>query len=513
MTPEELAGQLFMISYKGTYPESELLEWIEKKNAGGIKIFGKNAASLISLAESIKAMQEAAEKSKWQIPLFIATDQEGGWVRHIKEETSVTPGNIALGAEGLPGDTWKTGFYINRELKVLGINMNFAPTVDIYLNHKNSVIGPRAFSSDPLKTSVLSCAYYQGMKEAGIIAAAKHFPGHGRTEKDSHGTLPVIDIDLDELMKTDLLPYSFLIKEKIPVIMSGHLAYPKITGDIRPATLSPVLLKDLLRKKLKFDGIIITDDMVMNGAVQYSRNIALSCFEAVKAGIDMILISRSYEDFEAARKMITDEIKIDPEFKKQIIESAKRILKVKMEYIKPAGKAALFPDTEKIKSFFPDKEAEEFFFQQSCRSVSVIKSADFKAKGKILLAGEFRDFFDEGLRRFPDAETLLLKTETFYDAGNSQTGYIDKICGKYDKIIFCISNPATAEILKRMEKYKEKIIVLSALTPVYLEEIPWVERGVAVYGTGYQSFRAGFAAIAGDFMPKGKIPIDLGYKK
>ena len=134
MNDTELLGQIFMLGYFGSKPSEEILHWIGEKKIGGVKIFGWNAEDLGELTESIVQMQRTAAQTRHSIPLFIATDQEGGWVRHVKGTTSVTPGNMAIGATGLPYDAYWSGYHIGSELKQVGINMNFAPTVDVYTN-------------------------------------------------------------------------------------------------------------------------------------------------------------------------------------------------------------------------------------------------------------------------------------------------------------------------------------------------------------------------------------------
>ncbi len=256
MTDEEILGQLLLVGYSSAEPNALLLEWIRSRGIGGVKIFGWNAEDLNRLYRSIRQMQDQAKKSRLKLPLFIATDQEGGWVRHVKGDTSITPGNLALGAARIPYDAYKTGYLIGKELKTLGINLNFAPTVDVYVNPDANVIGPRAFSSDPVLTGIFGVAYYRGMAEAGIICAAKHYPGHGNADEDSHGALPVIYDSFDTLWKRDLLPYRMLISEGIPAILSGHLSFPKVTGDRRPSSLSPFFGTELLRKRLGFQGAL-----------------------------------------------------------------------------------------------------------------------------------------------------------------------------------------------------------------------------------------------------------------
>ena len=510
MSDGELAGQLFMISYPGTDPDENTLQWIEERNLGGIKIFGKNVGSLPKLAENIGLLQEKASETKLRIPLLTATDQEGGWVRHIKENTSETAGNMSLGASGIVSDSLMSSLYINRQLKVLGINMNFAPTVDIYSNPNNMVIGPRAFSSDPVQTAKLAKAWYHGAEEAGIIATAKHFPGHGRTDKDSHGTLPVIKATLDEIEQSDLIPFKALIEEGVPAIMAGHLAFPKITGSNRPATISQVLLKRVLREKLGFQGIIITDDMIMAGASSYTPNTAYACLESIRCGADMVLISKDEETFDQAHRLVVQEMRKDPDFRHQVQESVLRILGIKLRYLKPQGEKAMIPDVEAVRTFFPDRQAEAFFYRQSTRSVSFIRDADeefISLEGKKVLFVGPRYFLSEALRRFPKSGTYQT-VPYFYDTDDWHPYDLGQLIPKYDKTVFCVASPAHASMLSRLKIFKEDIVVFSLLSPAFINDITWA-RGIAVYGRNSLSIQAGLAAMAGEYIPSGKVPIPL----
>lgn len=510
MSDQELAGQLFMISYPGADPDETAIKWIEERNLGGIKIFGKNVGSLPKLAENIGIMQDKAAHTRLRIPLLTATDQEGGWVRHIKFGTSETAGNMSLGASGIPSDALMSSLYINRQLKVLGINMNFAPTVDIYSNPGNIVIGPRAFSADPVQTAELAKAWYQGAEEAGIIATAKHFPGHGRTHQDSHGALPVIRATLEEIEQSDLVPYKELIEDGVPAIMAGHLAFPEITGNSRPATISSVLLKAVLRSRLGFQGLVITDDMIMAGASSFTPSTAYACLEAIKSGADMLLVSADAETFDMAHKLIVQEMGNSPQFRQQVQESVLRILAVKLKYIKPEGKMAMIPDVEYVRRFFPDRQAEGFFYRQSCRSVSFIRDADqdfITLEGKKVLFVGPRYFLSEALKRFKQAGTYQT-VPYFYDTDGWHPYQLGQLIPKYDKVVFCVAGPAHAQMLSRLTIFKDNIVVFSLLTPAFINDITWA-KGIAVYGRNSSSIAAGIAAMAGDFVPAGKVPIPL----
>ncbi len=333
MSDTDLLGQLMLLGYYGLDPSDDIMKWITDKRIGGVKIFGWNVSNLDRLGKGIALMQKQASENPLGIPLFIATDQEGGWVRHIKGDTSITPGNMSIGATSLPEDAYKTGVYIGSELKTLGINLNFAPTVDIYTNQNADVIGPRSFSSDPKVAAALSTSFFQGQDSTGVISTAKHFPGHGAAEGDSHGMLPKVNADFNTIWERELLPYRYLIKRGIPAIMSGHLAFPKITGDRVAASESKYFITELLRNKMGFKGIIITDDMVMTGALAGEKNLEEACYEAISAGNDIIMISRNSSDYQKVWKYLFRKLQENDNFRTIVTNAVRRIHKTKLNYI------------------------------------------------------------------------------------------------------------------------------------------------------------------------------------
>lgn len=513
MNREELLGQLFMIGFFGTGPSPEILSWIEKRNLGGVKIFGWNVVDLPTLGITIGAYQKAAAKTKLKIPLFIATDQEGGWVRHIKGKTSITPGNLSIGATKLPYDAYMTGYYIGTQLRTLGINMNFAPTVDVYTNPEADVIGPRSFSSNPQETAEMSVAFFQGQDISKVISTAKHFPGHGNVTQDSHGVLPVIHTTIDTLWERELLPYRYLVKKDLPAIMSGHLAFPEITGEIKPASLSPYFLTGLLREKMGFEGIIITDDMRMGGATSAAHNTSQACIDAIEAGNDIILISHGVEIYEEVWNRMLHRMEEDSGFNKKVQQAVKRILTVKLKYLKGDDRVPLYPDIDAIKEGIPSQEAQEFFFNEACRSVTMLREKDIplqpETAGKVLIAAPYRLFLSTGKEYFPEADTFYFPfAPSQNEVPRLQESFL-RTAAEYDTVIFSMANRTGVEILKQLRELDCTVIVISSLTPVYLKDLPWIKSAIAVYGTGQESFTAGFSALLGSFSPEGILPIPL----
>jgi len=374
-----LAGVMsagLMPAWAGERPNSEILRWITERNIGGIKIFGWNAENIETLARSLAQVQQASINTRTGIPLFTATDQEGGWVRHIKDGTLITPGNMAIGASSLPYDAYRSAYYIGMELRALGINMNFAPTIDVYINPEAHVIGPRAFSADPVQSGVLGAAFYHGLEEARVIATAKHFPGHGNAADDSHGVLPVLSETYEELDARDLVPFRFLINEGVPAILSGHLNFPNVTNDGRPASLSRYFKQDILRERLGFRGLIITDDLYMGGALEYGADedwgIEEIVIEALHVGNDMVMLSETPSPGGSLWTRLLEIYESDTSFRSQIRTAASNVIQLKLDYIKPADRVPLNPDVEALEALVNPERARQFFRDQAGRSVTIV---------------------------------------------------------------------------------------------------------------------------------------------
>jgi len=515
MSDDEALAQVFMLGWVGAEPSPLIMDWIHDRNIGGVKIFGWNTGDTIRLARTVGALQEVSLKGKYKIPLLVATDQEGGWIRHVKGNTSITPGNMAIGASGYPRDAYLAGYYIGKELALLGINMNFAPTVDLFTNRDSWLISTRAFGSDPVKVGIFGAAYMRGQQAAGIIPTAKHFPGHGDTQLDSHGVLPTINVTFETLWNRELVPYRMLVKEGIPAVMSGHLAFPKIETNGAPASLSSWFLKDVLRGKIGYKGLVITDDLMMNGATLWAGSVSRAAKQALLAGNDVILFSKTPLLFDPVWNLLSSSMKDDKEFRLRVRDAARRTLEVKLRYLKGSQAVPYIPDIKKVENGLPDPEGSAFFLDLAARSVTIVKQAKdetagegrgiFPLKpenaGKVLLTGQYLDFFKLGRAAFPGAVSYWY----------SEVFNVDELLAyarAADTVIFCLSDTEGLRILRRLEPLKKRIIVLSVLNPVYLENIPWIDGAVAVYSDSFESLAAGFSAIIGRIPAEGRLPYE-----
>jgi beta-N-acetylhexosaminidase len=296
MSLEEKLGQILIFGFDDTNLDDEMKRWIVTGKIGNIKIFLRNVTSkeqLKSLTSDIKRLTDISDHG---IPPFIATDMEGGMVNHIRyEDISLAPSAGLIGASFNCSNCTYASRLIALTLRESGINMNFAPCVDVLTNPQNRVIGTRSYGSDPLEVYYMARAFIREHEKYGITAVAKHFPGHGMTDFDTHTSALCVGTGKDEIQDIHLLPYKQLIKEGIlRGCMVSHVIYSEL-DHFYPASFSPVIVNGLLRNELGFDGLIVTDDLEMAASEDFSGDIVKSFILAFRSGADLFLISHKQE--------------------------------------------------------------------------------------------------------------------------------------------------------------------------------------------------------------------------
>ncbi len=330
MTLREKIGQMIMTGFAAAEVTPELEELIKKEKIANIILFSYNQESVPQLRRLCMDLHQRIEKSTGY-PAFIAADQEGGVVTRMPKEASNVPGAMLIGAAGKKEYAYQAGLITGTELKAFGINVDFAPVMDINSNPNNPVIGVRSYSSDPHMVEKFGLNMQRGLLDAGVMATVKHFPGHGDTAVDSHLGLPVIDKEMDSLMKEELIPFIRAIDEGVPCVMTTHILFPRLESQNVPATLSKTILTGLLREKLGFQGIIITDCLEM-GAIKDHYGTAYAAVEAVKAGAQMLCISHTPEVVRESMRRLEEAV-LSGELPMELIDAAvENILKYKKEF-------------------------------------------------------------------------------------------------------------------------------------------------------------------------------------
>jgi len=324
---EQLAGQRLMVGFDGTELNQDLKFFVDTLMVGGIILFSRNLVDPGQIGELCLSIQEYA-KSCGQPPLFIAIDQEGGQVARLKEPFTEFPGNPFIKSDK---DAARFAEITSRELRSVGINMNMAPVMDVPPEGFKSVMDKRVFGSDPEPVARLGTTIIKHMQKNGVMAVAKHFPGIGRTTLDSHLDLPYLDTDLSILEAFDLIPFAAAIKENVTGIMMSHICYSTIDPKW-PAGLSSEVADKLLRKRMGFQGLVITDDLDM-GAINKYYEISTSIKQILIAGIDIALICHKGPDIESAYNEILNQVAGFSEIKDSAMESMKRIIRAKTAYL------------------------------------------------------------------------------------------------------------------------------------------------------------------------------------
>lgn len=330
ITPNALTGYASGVTAAGDTTK----EAYQSRPVGGIVYMADNLTDPEQTTTMLSNMQEIA-RERTGLPVFLCVDEEGGSVARIagNDAFGVTDvGNMSdIGASGDVQNAYNAGSTIGSYLAALGFNVDFAPVADVLTNPDNQVIGQRSFGSDAQKVAGMVTSELQGLSAAGVYGTVKHFPGHGGTSGDSHDGAVSTDKTLEELMAEELVPFQSAVDGGVNFVMVGHISAPNVTGDNAPATLSKVLITDVLRGQMGYNGIVITDAMNME-AVAGFYNSDKAAVLAVTAGADMILMPA---DYNTAYTGILNAVNDGTITEERINESVTRIVKAKLAMGQP----------------------------------------------------------------------------------------------------------------------------------------------------------------------------------
>ncbi len=324
MTIDEKIGQLVMGGYNDI---DEILPIIKKYKLGGVILFQKNILSATQATKDISSLKASNTKNK--IPLFVSVDQEGGRINRLPSSMGTFLSAKAIGDKNDSTYAFNAGVKIAIALKQLGFNLDFAPVLDIYSNPKNTVIGDRAFGTTADKVSKFGIQVMKGLNSKNIIPTAKHFPGHGDTEVDSHIGLPVVTKTVAELTSFEFKPFISAIENNVPMIMVAHILLSKV--DTLPSSLSYKVVTNILRKQLGYNGVVITDDITM-GAITENYTLADAAVKAINAGCDIVLVAQDSQNSIVVVNALKSAYQNGQITEKRIDESVYRILKLKYQY-------------------------------------------------------------------------------------------------------------------------------------------------------------------------------------
>ena len=506
MTIEEKVGQLIMVGFEGTQANEAIETHIRERFVGGVVLFSRNIQSPQQMAELTNELQRLAEATARQIPLFIGIDQEGGWVIRLKEGATVLPGNMALGATNSTELAERAGEITAVELAAVGVNLNFAPVMDVNNNPDNPVIGRRSFGESPELVSRLGVPYIQGLQRNGVLATAKHFPGHGDTTVDSHFDLPTVNHDLERIHALELQPFRAAIDADVAAIMTAHIIYPAFDAN-RPATISPTILTDLLRKELGFDGLLITDDMEMKAIDDLYRS-GEAAVMAVEAGADIVMVlwtpAKQIEVFDA----LLSAVKSGRISQARLNQSIERILKSK-----GAAFERRFVDPDAVGTTVGVEAHKQLAQTIASRAITVVRNRDnilplkLEPETSVLILSESPRLFNSFKAHHPNTVEARIPEKPEVESGLPR---LLQQAANADVVIAGIINAEQAALVQQISLGTTTPVIVIALgSPYTVRGCPAVSASLAAYDIHDASVFAAVEVIVGAREAQGKLPVQL----
>ena len=529
LSPRERVGQMVHVWVLGDYTHvdhpsfREVREWIEQDGVGGVLM---SLGSPIEVASKIAAMQRLAK-----VPLLVSSDLEPGlgrlegglWIPYLMTGGSATifPNNMAIAATGRDTNAVLVGEIIGREARAIGIHIGFAPTVDVNNNPANPVINVRSFGEDPAEVARLSSAFTRGMQRSGLAATAKHFPGHGDTDVDTHHALATVKSDRERLNVVELVPFRAAIASGVAGIMTAHIALPAVNDSTTPATLAPRIITDLLRDSLGFRGVTFTDAMSMEGIGQ-GYDVARSAVLAVQAGADVLT---KPTDTRKAIDAVMAAVERGEITQERIDRSVRRLLEMK---VRSGVVTQPMPDLRRVRAVVGSPEHWEVSNRIAGEAVTLLKDADSllpvsrsHSVAVVSYAPEIevmagRAFGAEVRAAIPNARVVRL---TQRSAGAELDSLAAALAGM-DRVIVTTHvrtiegegrNAIPAHINAWIDSLasRTKVIVVAHHNPYVIRHFPRVRSYVATFGMQETLERAAARAVTGQAPFRGRSPVSL----
>ena len=346
---------MFIVGCRGEALENDERWTFEEYGFGGYILFRDNCREPEQIASLCHALWNSSENPR----PFLAIDQEGGRVHRLPPPFTHFPAAAQIGARADAELAHRCGRAAAAELALVGINLNFAPVLDVNSNPSNPIIGDRAFGAVPAKVIEMSSAWSRGLRDGGIIPCGKHFPGHGDTEEDSHLALPLVRKSLDDLKAVELPPFARACDNGIEALMTAHVRYSALDPQL-PATLSKPIITGLLRHQMGYAGVIFSDDLEMK-AIRDHFTAEEAAARAVLAGVDVLLFCHELSKAAAVCEFLCSEAEEEPTLRARIEESYQRILKLKDRYLKSFTAAAGGEIAARLKALHHERLVGEIY--------------------------------------------------------------------------------------------------------------------------------------------------------
>ena len=509
MSLEHKLGQVMIIGFDGVTVIPELREMIEAYHVSGVILYTRNVESPQQVARLTNELQDIALRSGHP-GLFIAVDQEGGRVARLTEEKGFSefPSAMALGATGDPDLARRVARAMASEMSAVGINIDFAPDLDVNNNFANPVIGIRSFGSNPAEVAHFGIAFMQRLQQEGLLAFGKHFPGHGDTTIDSNIGLPVVLHDRARLEAVEWVPFRALIHTGVAGIMVGHLAFPAMetSSPQLQATLSARVLSGLLREEMGFDGLLATDALDMGALVEHGYSAPLAPARALQAGIDLLVFNRAHPVHKRSLVLIRDWVRSGKIPLGRVDEAVRRVLQTKAQYGILQPKPA---NLSQLEVRVGCSEHRALAVAAACQAVTVLRD---DARLVPLPAGQPVQVIEagiaSGLGRMLGVETTRLNEPPAEGEVQSLTR---RASGKVTVVTTsdALSSQGQTELVKTFIKAGVATVVVAMRRPYDLLAFPEAPTYLVTYAGNPPALAAVAAVLRGTIRAEGRLPVDI----
>lgn len=522
MTLREKIAQMIITNSFGYALDNNSAEYkrlsnlIVNEKVGGVIFFKGNSVQQAELTNSLQSLSET--------PLLISADYERGTKMRL-DDGSLFPSNMALGATRNPELAYLMGIQIAKECRSIGVHQNYAPVVDVNNNSLNPIINVRSYGEDPALVSSMSEKFIKGLQEGNVIATAKHFPGHGDTDIDSHSDLPVLNFSKERLDNLELIPFKNAIKNNVMSVMIAHLSLPSLDAEANvPASLSKNIVEGLLINELKFNGLIVTDALNMAGVVNHFsvREVALRC---VNAGIDLILMPQGETEAIDAIENAVNNGSISEE---RINLSAKKILNAKSWLKLDENKLS---DVSKVSSIVNSDESMKISQQIADESITLVKNSynilpfTMASEMSCLIVsmnnGNEKANSDFFLSKFNEENKF--KSTSFFDLTGDviNSNEILSEASSYDVVIVpvyakvkiktgTVGLPQSQlDLINSLISNGKKVVVVSFGNPYLIQGFPEVGSYICAYADAETSINSVIKSFYGTIKYKGKLPVSI----
>ena len=495
---EDKAAQLIMIDIPDQQLGERSAQHLRTHAWNGVILFAKNVKERHQVSELIKDIHKNAK-----ITPFMAVDQEGGLVDRFRyPEMSLSPGAMALGVADNEEDVYNAHRIMGEELRDLGIHIDFAPCVDVNNNPRNPIIGVRSFSADPQKVATLGCAAIHGLRDGGVIPTAKHFPGHGNTDTDSHLALPSIKGTRQQLEETELVPFKAAIKENVEAIMTAHIVFPALDAEL-PATLSKTILTGFLRQELGYDGVIVTDSLSMK-SIANTWGFGEATVMSIEAGADLVLALGTFEQQLESFNALVEAVKSGRISEARLNESLARLEKLRCNHQglpqaeilnTQEHRAQMDAIVAKTAEILRDKNALLPLHLNSEAKVAVV-SPDLLPQSPLGEVSQSLNLAPILAKYGIEAQEFKFNMASF---GPPLNQLVRDLQG-FDYVMLALYargqlSDSQKELAREIPQVCANTIILPLSSPYFLEDMDWIDTAVTAYNYSRASLEAVMAKI------------------